>query len=398
LTQQYQRQGALVALVEQSLSGIKAIQGFAREPFVERRLRLQARELGDAYYSATVASGGYKEATTVVTGGAAALLLGVGAGRVLGGQLTLGELLVFLGYVAALYGPVSTLTGAVGAAFMVVARGRRVLEVLDACDEVPESPEPRELTRVYGDVVFENVVFGYDHGDGAEPSRPVLKDVSLHAQPGQITAIVGATGAGKSSLVGLLSRFYDPWDGRIFVDGHDLRTLSLRSLRENVSLVLQEPFLFPMSVADNIGFGRLDASRAEIEAAARAAHAHEFIVRLPQGYNTVIGEKGSTLSGGERQRLAIARAILKDAPILVLDEPTSSLDAHTESLIFSALTSLMRGKTVFIISHRLSTIRRADQILTIKDGRIVERGTHETLMAEGHVYADLYRHQHIAAV
>jgi ATP-binding cassette subfamily B protein/subfamily B ATP-binding cassette protein MsbA len=216
-------------------------------------------------------------------------------------------------------------------------------------------------------------------------------------RPGQIVAIVGATGAGKSSLVSLLSRFYDPWEGRVRVDGHDLRDLSLASLRENVALVLQEPFLFPMSVADNIGFGRPSATRAEIVAAARVAHAHAFIERLPQGYETVLDEKSASLSGGERQRIAIARAVLKDAPILILDEPTSALDARTEALIFEALSALIRDKTTFIISHRLTTIRRADQIFALEDGRIAECGTHEALLAAESVYADLYKHQYVSS-
>jgi ATP-binding cassette subfamily B protein/subfamily B ATP-binding cassette protein MsbA len=273
-----------------------------------------------------------------------------------------------------------------------------VFEVIDSEEEVDERPGAIDLGRARGEVAFEGVTFGYQRPDSEAPSRPVLHDISLRARPGQITAIVGATGAGKSSLVSLLSRFYDPWEGRILVDGCDVRDLSLRSLRENVSLVLQEPFLFPMSIADNIGFGRPKATRAEIVAAAQVARAHDFIERLPQSYDTVIGEKGASLSGGERQRIAIARAVLKDAPILILDEPTSALDAHTEAQIFAALSGLVQDKTTFVISHRLSTIRRAEQVLVLDDGRIVERGTHESLLKTGKAYARLYRHQHIAAV
>jgi len=397
-TRQYESQGALMALVEQSLSAIKLIQGFAREPYMQRQLEVRARELGSAYRASTRASGLYKELTGLIIGAASAVVLCLGGWRVLEGRLTLGDLFIFLGYLGSLFAPVSALAGSVGAAFAVVARGRRVVEILDAPEEVQDRPGARALGRALGEVAFEGVTFGYGAHEGDEAGRPILREVTLRARPGQVTAIVGATGAGKTTLVSLLSRFYDPWAGRVLVDGHDVRDLTLASLRENVSLVLQEPYLFRMSVADNIAFGRPEATRGAIVEAAKAAHAHEFVERLPQGYDTMIMEKGSSLSGGERQRLAIARAILKDAPILVLDEPTSALDARTESKIFEAISRLMRDKTTFIISHRLSTIRRADQILALEGGRIVESGTHESLLERGEVYAHLYRHQHIAAI
>jgi len=426
---QYKTQGALSAFVQQSLSAMKVIQGLAREPYVQEKMEARAREFGDAYNVATVVGTGYKQITTLITGAAAAVLLGLGALRVMDGRLLVGDLLVFLGYLAALYGPVNSLSTAVAGAVAVATRGRRVFEILDSEEVIPERAHPISLGhRARGEVVFENVAFGYetspfaDGNDGAaeaangkkrigekgkvdgqekangHSARAVLRNVSFRARPGQITAIVGATGAGKTSLVSLLSRFYDPWEGRVLVDGHDVRELSLESLRENVSLVLQEPFLFPMSVADNIAFARPDASREEIIRVAKAAHAHDFIERLPQGYDTVISEKGDSLSGGERQRIAIARAVLKDAPILILDEPTSALDAHTEAKIFEALSHLMKDRTTFIISHRLSTIRRADQILALENGHVVERGTHESLLAHDNVYANLYRHQHIAVM
>jgi ATP-binding cassette subfamily B protein len=231
------------------------------------------------------------------------------------------------------------------------------------------------------------VVFGY------EPDRPVLKGVDLEALPGQTVAIVGASGAGKSTLVSLIPRFADPWSGRVSIDGTDVSGVSLASLRSQISVVLQESFLFPTSVADNIAYGRPDATRAEIRAAARAANAEEFITALPDGYDTVVGERGATLSGGERQRIAIARALLKDAPVLILDEPTSALDAASEAALLDALERLMAGRTTFVIAHRLSTIRGADRIAVLQDGRISEIGTHDQLLAAGGVYGNLVKLQ-----
>jgi ATP-binding cassette subfamily B protein/subfamily B ATP-binding cassette protein MsbA len=236
--------------------------------------------------------------------------------------------------------------------------------------------------------VFERVCFGY------EPGQAVLEDVSLVVEPGQTVAIVGATGAGKTTLVGLLPRFFDPWDGQVLLDGHDLRDISLSGLREQIALVLQEPFLFPVSVADNIAYGRPNASRDQIIDAAMAANAHPFIQALPDGYDTVLGERGATLSGGQRQRLSIARALLKDAPILILDEPTSALDAETEAILLEALDRLMAGRTTFIVAHRLSTIRHADLIVVLDAGRIVEQGSHHELLARQGRYAHFVSLQH----
>jgi ABC-type multidrug transport system fused ATPase/permease subunit len=397
-TVQYTVQGRMMAFLEQSLSGIKVIQGFARERYVEDRLELEARQLGHAYNRLAWVQGGYKESTAIVTGIAAAVVLGMGGLRVLDGRLTLGDLLVFLGYLSGLTAPVTMLSAAVGAAVVVSARGRRVFEVLESGEQVAERPGAVPPAEILGEVTFEHVTFGYGGTAGAPTGEPVLSGISFQAAPGQVTAIVGATGAGKSSLMSLLPRFYDPWAGRILLDGHDLRDLPLSFLRERVALVLQDTFVFPMTVADNIGFGRPGATRGEIEEAARIAHAHGFISRLPDGYDTILGEKGAALSGGERQRLALARALLKNAPILVLDEPTSALDARTEAQIFEAMGVLMRNRTTFVISHRLSTIRRADQIFALDGGRLAESGTHESLLALGGVYANLYRHQHLAAL
>ena len=263
----------------------------------------------------------------------------------------------------------------------------RVMAVLLAPPEVVEKAQAVALPAARGHVQFEHVKFGY------EPERLVLRDVNLEARPGETIAIVGETGAGKSTLVSLVPRFFDPSAGRVLVDGQDVRDLQLHTLRRNVGLVLQEPFLFPFTIGENIAYGRPGATRQEIEAAAREANAHQFIERLDQGYDTVIGERGATLSGGERQRLSIARALLKNAPILILDEPTSALDAETEGRLVEALERLMAGRTTFIIAHRLSTVRRANSILVLKDGQIVERGSHQQLLARGEVYAHLHQVQ-----
>jgi ATP-binding cassette subfamily B protein/subfamily B ATP-binding cassette protein MsbA len=259
--------------------------------------------------------------------------------------------------------------------------------VLEAAPEVQDRPGARAIGRARGEVSIEAVSFGY------QPGRAVLHDVSLSAAPGETVAIVGPTGAGKSTLVSLVPRFFDPWSGRVCLDGTDVRDLRVQSVRAQVAIVLQEPFLFPISVADNIAYGRPGASLGDVEAAARAANAHDFVSRLPEGYDTVVGERGATLSGGERQRLSIARALLKDAPVLILDEPTSALDAETEHLILEALERLMAGRTTLLIAHRLSTIRDADHIVVLSEGTVVDTGTHDELMGRNGLYARLQSFQ-----
>ena len=374
--------------LQQTLTGMPVVQAFVQEEreqerfrrFADDAVRLQQR-------SALLGSVNQLGSGLVATLGTGAILW-FGARHVLAGTLTVGSLLVFLVYLTALQTQVKTFAGMQTTWRTVSAGLDRVLEMLEEEPEVAEMPGAHALPLLRGWVSFEGVVFAY------EPGQPVLRGVSFEAKPGETIAIVGPTGVGKSTLVNLLPRFFDPSEGCVRVDGQDVRTVQLWSLRQQVAVVLQEPFLFPLSIAENIAYGRSEASRQEIETAARAANAHSFIRRLPKGYDTVIGERGATLSGGERQRLSIARALLKNAPILILDEPTSALDAGTEALLLEALERLMVGRTTLLIAHRLSTVRRADRILVLKDGQILESGTHAQLLARGEFYAHLHEIQY----
>ena len=395
-SRRYESQAALMSLVEQSLSGMKIIQGFARESYIQARMETRARDLGETYGRDMRIGMSYQQTTVAITGLGAAVVLGLGAWRVTTGPLTIGDLLVFLGYLAALYGPVSAVSMAVGAAVMTNAQARRVFDVLDCDEEVAPHPSPIRPDRLEGTVRFDGVSFGY-HADGAhDDASCVLHDISFEARTGEIVAIVGATGVGKSTLVSLLPRFHDPWQGRVMIDGHDVQELPLDQLRQSISLVLQDSYLFPISISDNIIFGRDGVTEQQVTEAAKVAKAHDFISTLPDGYDTVISERGTTLSGGERQRIAIARAVLLPSPILVLDEPTSSVDARTESEILQGLAASARQRTTLVVSHRLSTIRRADQIIVLDAGRIVEHGKHDDLIENGAVYQRLYRHQELA--
>ena len=382
---QQEEDARIYAVVERTLANMPAVQAFNREADANRQLRAGTEATLDAALAVTDVQMKFKVAIGAATAAGTAAILYFGAREALSGALTVGDIIVFLSYLASLYQPLqsiayssSTVQGAAGSA-------RRVLELLHSEPEVEERSAAHRLAEISGDVRFENVSFSY------EPGHPVLRGVSLEAAAGETLAIVGATGAGKSTLVSLVPRFFDPQEGSVRVDGYDVRTVKLADLRRQVGVVLQEPFLFPISVRDNIAYGRPEADPQAVESAAAAANCHEFIAALPRGYDTVIGEGGMTLSGGQRQRLAIARALLLDAPILILDEPTSALDAHSEALVVEALERLKRGRTTFIIAHRLSTIRNADRIVVMRDGAVAEIGTHDELLGRGGRYARLHR-------
>ncbi len=384
---QQELQGEIMTLAEQTLTALPVVQAFSREEHQDRRFQSLSDRTIEASLRATASQLQFKVATGTVTALGTAGVILIGGLHVLRGTLTLGSLLVFLAYLISLYSPLETLAYLSGSYAGAKAAGRRVLDLLDSDEGVREMAGAKELPTLEGPrghVVMEHVTFGYEEG------RAVLRDVNLEARPGETVALVGPTGAGKSTLVSLIPRFFDPWEGRVTLEGQDVRTLTLASLRNAVALVLQDPFLLPLSVAENISYGRPGATHEQIVAAARAANAEEFILELPQQYQTVIGERGASLSGGQKQRLAIARAIVKDASVLILDEPTSALDARTESLLMEALERLMKGRTTFIIAHRLSTIRKANRIVVVDGGKVAEMGTHQELMAREGLYKRLH--------
>jgi ATP-binding cassette, subfamily B, bacterial len=373
-----------LSIVQETLSMLRVVVAFGREDYEHGRFREHGERTVDARVSVTISQTLFAFAIDVTIAGGTALVLGFGANQVMQGSLTLGQLLVILAYIASVYAPLSQLVGAATPMQQQVVDLRAAFSLLDESPEVVDLPGGAELGRVRGHVHFESVSYAYGGRSAA------VRDISFETEPGDVTAIVGPTGAGKTTLVSLLMRFYDPASGRIALDGRDIREAAVRSLRDQFSVVLQDTPLFAATIRENIAYGDLAADSARIEQAARDAGALEFITSLPGGLDTRIGEGGRGLSGGERQRIAIARAFLRDAPILILDEPTSAVDSRTEAAILDALDRLMEGRTTFIIAHRLSTIRHADRILVLERGRIVERGTHTELLS----HAGLYRKLH----
>jgi ABC-type multidrug transport system fused ATPase/permease subunit len=309
-----------------------------------------------------------------------AMILVVGGVHVMRNQMTIGTLTVVLSYLAGMYGPLSSIAHTTGQLQGAIAGARRVRAMFALVPETVEAPDAIDASDIRGDIRFEDVGFSYPDGTA------VLHDIAFTAKPGEMVALVGLTGAGKTTLVSLIPRFYNPTAGRILIDGIDSRRYRIRSLRERIAIVLQDPVLFAGTISENLRYGRLDATPEEIEAAARAAHAHDFISHLAKGYETDIAEAGGSLSGGERQRLSVARAIIKDAPILILDEPTSSLDAISEEIVFAALRRLRAGRTTIVIAHRLSTVRDADCILVLDGGQIAAKGRHADLLESSQLY------------
>ncbi|MEJ2282455.1 MAG: ABC transporter ATP-binding protein [Desulfobacterales bacterium] len=386
------RLGDINAKLQDNLSGIRVIQAFAREEMERQRFTTES----ERYYRARVKGIRYWSvffpAIRFLGAMGAVVVLGVGALMVVKGQMSLGTLVAFLSYTTSFYEPINRLTEVDNIFQEAIAAGERFFEILDHTTEVGDAPDAVALPAIQGKLVFDAVTFRYGTGDR------VLHDIAFEMAPGEMVALVGPSGAGKTSIANLICRFYDPKQGQITIDGNDLRQIKLSSLRQQVAVVLQDSFLFNNSVVENLLYGKPNADREEIIEAAKAANAHEFIMQLPEGYDTEIGERGVKLSGGQKQRLALARAILADPRILILDEATSSVDAEAEYLIQQALERVLEGRTSLVIAHRLSTVRNADKIIVLDQGRIVEVGKHDELLARDGLYSQLYRRQMTIAV
>jgi ATP-binding cassette, subfamily B, multidrug efflux pump len=379
--------GDITAGLQEEIVGVREAQAFNRTQTNIERFRERNAANRAANVQAVAITSAFAPAIDVLSTLATAVVIGYGGYLVVMGTLTVGLLTAFLIYVQQFFRPIQLASQVYTQAQAALAGAERIYNILDEEPEPSDPPGAERLGEVEGRITFEEVSFAY------EPGRPVLHDVGFDIEPGHTVALVGPTGAGKTTIANLIPRFYDATGGSVRVDGHDVRRVERRSLRRHIATVLQEPFLFSGTVAENIGYGRMDASREEIEAAARAVSAHGFISALPEGYDTTLGTGGGTLSGGQRQLVSFARAVLADPRILILDEATSNIDTRTEALIQEALGTLLRGRTSVVIAHRLSPIRNADQILVVESGRIAERGTHASLLTSGGLYANLYRSQ-----
>jgi ATP-binding cassette subfamily B protein len=381
------KESELVSVVQEVLSSVRVVKAFAREDFEVSRFESQSLENVETALEARSIKAKLSPIVDVMVAIGTCLVLGYGARLALTGQLSAGILIVFLLYLGKMYKPMRELSKMTDSVSKAIVGYERIREVLEIEARVRDLPRARRAPRFKGKIEFEHVSFSYDD------KTPVLKDINFKIEAGQVAAIVGPSGTGKTTIVSLIPRFYDPQSGRIKIDGVDIRQYTLKSVRQQISFVLQETLLFRASVWDNIGYGKPDAKPQEIIRAAKLANAHEFIEKLPEGYDTMVGERGATLSGGQRQRIAIARAIIRDTPILVLDEPTSGLDSASEQAVIEALDRLMDGRTCIVIAHNLNSIRHADVVLVIQDAQLVEQGTHEQLLAAGGIYSNLYKIQ-----
>jgi ATP-binding cassette subfamily B protein/subfamily B ATP-binding cassette protein MsbA len=386
-TQARQKESLVYSTVQRTLSSIRVIQAFTKEEEEQRRFLKASTESLAADLRLYKLQNFYSGVVNVTIAAGTAGVLWVGTRHVLSGSLSLGEMVVFTSYLASLYAPLNNIFQTYGLVQSAKVGVRRAFEILESEQRLAQGPRSFPSGGAEGRISFEQVTFGYD------ASQPILKNINLRSEPGQKIAIVGPTGAGKSTLVSLLPRFYDPQAGRVTIDGIDAREFRLKSLRGQIAMVLQPPLVFPFTIRENIAYGRPEASMEEIISAARVAQVHDFIERLPERYETVVGEQGSTLSEGQKLRITIARGLLLDAPILILDEPTSSVDSETEALIMEGLERLMAGRTAFIIAHRLSTVRRADLIVVLRDGQVVEQGAFGDLIRGHGPFASLYRTQ-----
>jgi len=379
-----QKEGELANIVQEVFTSIRVVKAFSREDYEQRRFEEQSLENVETALQARSLKAKLSPIVEVLAAIGTCLVLGYGARLAMAGQLSAGDLIIFLAYLSKMYKPMRDLSKMGDTVSKATVSYERIQEILNAVSRVRDLPRARRAPAFKGKVEFDRVSFSYS------PDNPILKDMSFQIEPGKVAAFVGPSGAGKSTIMSLIPRFYDPTSGQVKIDGSDIRGYTLHSLREQMSFVLQDTVLFRVPIWQNIAYGKPEAQRAEIMRAAELANAHEFIEKMPDGYDTMVGERGVSLSGGQRQRIAIARAIIRNTPILLLDEPTSGLDAESEQAVFEALGRLMEGKTSIVIAHHLATIQKADVIFVVKDFQLAEQGTHAELLAAGGVYSELY--------
>jgi ATP-binding cassette subfamily B protein len=382
-----QKEGDIASLAQETISSIRVVKAFGRERFESQRFDAESGEMLEAGLQVTRLEASFAWVLNVATAANLAALVSFGAYRVLDGALSAGTLVVFIQYLRDLQGPLTSLSKLSAKLARATVRAQRIAEVLHERPAIEENPQAQAAPPFRGEIRFDQVSFGYS------PGQPVLKDINLLVKPGEVVAVVGPTGIGKSTLASLILRLYDPLKGRVLIDGHDLREYKFESVVDQIGVVLQESVLFQATIRENIAYGKPQATLKEIEEAARIAGCDEFIRRFPAGLDTVVGERGATLSGGQRQRIAIARAVIRNSPILILDEPTTGLDPESEEIVLKALERLMLGRTTVLIAHKFSTVRRADRIYVLEGGEVVEEGSHEELVARGGAYARTFQLQ-----